>query len=503
MGNIILEFTRKLKLLKVNENNKLDTLQVFSLLYLGIPLFLFFTSWLKLYYAIFFSVCIILPLLIFNYEIKLSRNKYFFKYFIVITIFLVLLGYGEIFPQTHDWDKHNAIFSHLFYNKNKPVYIQYEGIKYFLDYGLGFYIVPSWIASFFNNYYILRWLILINSALGLTLIGLWINRLFSLSVYMVLLVFILGNLGFIDQYLYQYGIGMSGFDAFNSIAQNQFLGNIDRVLQHAMPVFLIFLLLYHNFISKNKNNLYIFYSITIGFFWSPFLFFSIIPILLLSKFSFIKLSIKFIFLAVIPLIIIFIFLVYYYNLHLKVDEITFWIGSKKYLVYRFLNLNLLYTINFLFIYFINKKANFITGFDRNLLILLLVFSELYFHINYGFYHDLWIKSFFLIFLFINILTAKAVQIVWKKISILKKFILILTIVVFSFFPLSLFVYKSSAFFLYEPILKDYNKTLLKTDKEIILEKALYNQSIKEQYPFIIQYLGKPNAISREVMKSDE
>lgn len=464
---------------------------------------LFFISWLKWYYAIFFLACLVLPLFIFNYKLNKSGLKKFFKYFIVFTIFLVLLGYGEVFLQTHDWDKHNAIFSHLFYNKNKPVYIEYKGLKYFLDYGLGFYIVPSWIASFFNNYYILRWLILINSAFGCVLIGLWITRLFKLSIWLILITFILGNFKFIDPYLYFKSIGIVGFDAFNYIAQIQILEQIDRVLQHTIPICLIFLLIYNNIISNYKNNIYVFYLMTLGFFWSPFCLFPIIPILIFNKFSFNELTIRIIYSGIIPIIVVLSFLFFYYNAHCNFGKLNFWIGSKKYLIFRFIILNLYYSINLLFIYFINKKINFINSIDKKIVILLIIFSELYFHISYGFYNDLWLKSYFLIFIFINILTLKAVQVIWIKATKFTKIILVSSIVTFSFFSLSLLFFKSSAFFLKSPILKEYNQILLKKNERISLEKALYNQSMKEKFPFILQYLGIPNKISCELMKSDE
>lgn len=479
-------------------NQKLDTLQIFSLIYLGLPLLLFFISWLKWYYALFFCACILITFFSFKYDFRIKVKLKHFIYFILFTLFLIFLGYGEIFPQSGDWAKHNAIFSELFANWNNPVFHLYNGQKHFLCYGLGFYMLPSWIAGLFNSFFLLQWMILFNSAIGLSLIALWITRIWNIPLWGTLLIFLLASFDWMKDLHYvlkpEYSLGQ-----ISLLADLHFISRIDQTPQHGIPKLLSFLAIFYSLFHERNDYLFAFCIIVFGFFWSPFIVFALLPLVLFIKLKFIKsLFTKTSLKIFLPFVVIFVCLLLYYKAHLPLDKVSLEVSWLKKLIYRCITrYSLTYGLNLLIIFFINWKIKFMKPIEVVLILGFLIINLTYKQINYGFYSDFQAKTSYLIDFILNIYLIKALILYFKNLNWITKSTVCFYLFFLTFVPLTLLYIKISSIYV---TYREWNPFLLSDKRNITLEEALQDCSMENEYPFIKQYLGKKNKSSSILFK---
>ena len=483
----------------------IDTLQFATLLYLGIPLVLFFISWLKWYYAITMVGLLILPILSFSIKVSHNGAKKFGKYFLVFCGFLLLLGYGEVFPQSSDWGKHNAIFSNLYHNWDNPVFISYNGFNYTLCYGLGYYMIPAWIAGLFKSYFLIRWLVLFNSAIGLALIGLWCNRVWHFSLWISVLLFLIGNVDWINDLFWLLKNYSNRWDIFYVIGNLQFLTTIDQTPQHGISIILAFLVIFHQFISTSINFLFCLTIIVLGFFWSPFIIFALLPLVFLVDINqFNRINRELIFWGL-PTVLVSLFLYYYYSLHLSIGKPSFEILSLKKTVYMFVTrYSLLFGIKVLVIFFIHWKMKFLKPLEIRLILSFLLIYIIFKQIHYGFFNDFDGKSTFLILFIMNVYLIRAIILHFSSFNRMLRVVVCLFVFALSFMPLKCIYMKILAF--YSPKYReqfDVNKYLITKGNAIQLENVLKETSEKYNYPFMVQYLGGKTKVSKQVMKRDK
>lgn len=490
---------------KNNSGQTLDMLQFASLLYLGMPLFLFFISWLKWYYALVMVTCLIVPLLSFNYNINLKGVKKFGLYFLVFCGFLLLLGYGEVFPQSGDWGKHNAIFSQLYHSWNQPVYIKYQGTNHILCYGLGFYMIPAWIAGLFKSYFMMRWLILVNSAIGLALIGVWMNRIWKLPIWAIVLVFLIGSIDWFSDIGWFVNNYKNAWDIFYTIGNIQFISILDQTPQHGISIVLVFLAIYYQFTQQSVNFLYCFIIVVFGFLWSPFLIFALLPAIFLININQLKRIDRASFFYGIPVIFVLFFICYYYKLHISADTPSFEILGFKNVVYLFvMRYSLLYGIKLFVIFFIHRKIKFLKPIEFRLILSFLLISIISKQINYGFFNDFEAKCTFLILFILNIYFIKAIMLYFSFSTLFFKMAFCLIVFALSFMPLKVIYMKMLAFRLVKVQKRfDCNVYQLSSDENIGLNEVLQKGTRVHHYPFIVQYLGEINFKGMEVMKANK
>ncbi len=481
-------------------------IQFASLLYLGMPLFLFFISWLKWYYALVMVTCLIVPLLSFNYNINLKGVKKFGLYFLVFCGFLLLLGYGEVFPQSGDWGKHNAIFSQLYHSWNQPILINYKETNHILCYGLGFYMIPSWIAGLFKSYSIIRWLVLINSAIGLSLIGFWLNRIWKLPLWAIVLVYLVGSLNWVGQLEWCLNHYQNGWDIFYNIGNIQFLTVVDQTPQHQIAMQLVLMVFLNQILFKKNQNIYLFFIVVVGFFWSPFIVFALFPLIFFIKINREEiLNFRISLTCFFSILLVGLFLFYYYSLHLKVDSVSSKGLSFKQMVYEFITVySLLYGIPLFFIFLVNYKRSFIKPIEIKLIFSFLIVTIIYKQINYGYYHDFEGKTTFLIFFIFNVFILRLLIQYFLSFKLVPKISIAILIFILTFMPLKIVGFKIYVLNSKELRKKFYNNPdLLSQSENIAIKAVLKNVSEEKNYPFIIQYLGKPNVISNELIKKSK
>jgi len=491
------------RLLNKNTRHPLNTLQFVSLLYLGIPIVLFFVSWLKWYYALCLIILILAPFLNFSIEFSRKGIRKFFTYFLVVGLFLILQGYGEILPQSGDWGKHNAILSQLFNHGNQPVYIPYKGVDHILCYGLGFYMVPVFLAGIFKSYMMMKWLILLNSAIGLTLVGFWANRIWKTPLWAIILVFLLGSLDWIKDlkwFLINYE---SGWDIFYTIGNLQILSTIDQTPQHGIPTFLVFVIILDQLFTETPMYLLCLYILVIGFFWSPFLIFALLPLMVLIKINDLQAQINLpLLLITIPILAVGYFLVCYYQMHIPVGKATLDIPGLKWMIYEFITrYTWIYGIPLAFIFIINWKLHFIRTIEIKLIASFLFISIIYKQVNYGFFNDFEGKTTYLILFILYIYMLKGTILYFSSFNLVSKVAVCFFVFICSFMSLKVIWMKILAFgseTYFERF--DCNVHLLSTKPNIKLENALEKATEVHNYPFIIQYLGEMNTVSSEIFK---
>lgn len=177
-----------------------------SLLYLELPIALFFLFWCKWYISIA-GILIIGYIHFFqskanfkktNNTIKINK-KYLFLVLFIILIWCILGGQGNLYYQSSDWGCRNAIYKKMIFG-TAPYYFE-DGS--FLSYYIGHWIVPSTISKIFiflglsksivwhiGNIILLLWTAL-GISLSFFLVAFYTKADKTFKIFLVLLIFIL------------------------------------------------------------------------------------------------------------------------------------------------------------------------------------------------------------------------------------------------------------------------------------------------------------------------
>lgn len=252
--------------------------------YLYIPLFLFLFGWIKplLSIPVFTLAFLSLAKGIQSYKIfdkqKLDSSVVdTILLFLLIVIFFVFCGHGDLMPQDGDWSKHHAILHDLVEFKWPVIYDDGSMLTYYI----GQYIVPSFIGKIFHSVYIANWALVLWNSLGISIVLQFLIHYLNvkkLSSKIILLFFVLVwggaiNIGAKVYQLLGYGNTYSSYKWLDiSRVRIHFAGNFDALrgaFQHVISPWVaccLFLL------DKNKIENYL----LIG-----------LPLLLTSTFGFV------------------------------------------------------------------------------------------------------------------------------------------------------------------------------------------------------------------------
>lgn len=192
----------------------LNFLKRFSYIYIFLPIILFILGWIKLQISI--PIVILLMILIFhvnkdinkaeNYQIINKKTKWIILG--VMLIFCILAGQGGLFYQSTDHHWRNAIFRDMI-NMKWPVFYDYSNS--YLDYYIGHWIIPAFIAKLFlgfseevawsvGNICLLIW-----TTIGVFLSFIWLSNLIKdkKKIWYALLIFIFfSGMDFIGKILF-------------------------------------------------------------------------------------------------------------------------------------------------------------------------------------------------------------------------------------------------------------------------------------------------------------
>lgn len=172
-------------------------LYFFSYIYLSLPLLVFFATWLKFPYSLFFAVLLcITAYTIYRQHVKPHKflegvRLYHVVLFAISLAWVYFSGTGGFSFQNSDWIKHNAVLSDLT-NNPWPVYYQSEKLEQtFLNYYLGWYIVPSLVGKiFFHNLWITYLSQFVWTTLGIYMVFLWLRRVVDKTKWYLPLMFV-------------------------------------------------------------------------------------------------------------------------------------------------------------------------------------------------------------------------------------------------------------------------------------------------------------------------
>ena len=168
-------------MVKLHKNN---IFSLVTLLYLYIPIVIFFLTWLKPLIGI---PCVLISCLIivagssFLKEEAISWKKlwgFLTISIVVIVAWSLLSGLGGFFQQSYDWQKHNVLLND-FINKQWPVTYDFRGKHGVVSYYIAEYILPGAIGKI-SNFNIAQDFLLLWLVMGLVLLVLniyeWIGK---------------------------------------------------------------------------------------------------------------------------------------------------------------------------------------------------------------------------------------------------------------------------------------------------------------------------------------
>lgn len=275
----------------------LQTLRTISVLYLALPLFVFFFGWLKLPIALLLSLMlaflirrsalILSPLHPFDRhdhtgEIHLSQMQ-IAGMITVALCWIFTSGVGGFGLQNGDYVKHNAILKTLI-ETGWPSVIQDAGVNDRLVYYFGYYLIPAaagkilgWSGAYAVSF---LW-----TTMGLLLAFLWIGLFArSYSIFTYLFFAFCGGLDIVGYFIENQALpGVTDHlewwaSAFQYSSHTTLLY---WVPQHALAAW-IATPLFISSESKAGPSFAPFLSIVLAFFWSPFVAIGIVPFALSS-----------------------------------------------------------------------------------------------------------------------------------------------------------------------------------------------------------------------------
>jgi hypothetical protein len=481
--------------MKTKNKIEISGLEALTILFLGLPLVLFCISWLKWYWALILIIMLLFPQLFFTLKLKSKPNWAFLIIAFLLSMgFCLLMGYGELFPQSGDWGKHNAIFSILYRHWNQPVFLEDSGEKIFLCYGLGFYMVPSWTARFFDSFTSLRWLVLLNASFGIFLVVLWINRIWKINLAWIILIFLLGNFDWIKQLYHALQDHHSlqehedSLQIFWMIGREEFFYGFDQLPQHAIPMLLFFLVCYESFQLNRLNLIIISCLFVYALFWSPFVLVLLLPIgfMIITN---LKLQIKWMSLLVsLSMSVVMVFLAFYYAANLSESDLHWNLPhSFKQSYHLIANHILWFGLAFGTILWFGK--NVLSPLEKKLIWVMTSFLLLVSLLHFGYFNDLSGKGvyipFFVLNLFLVLVTIRLIKkSSWKK-NVMIGFLAIAALMPSKIVTMKIIVMAHKSLFDRFPP----NSYLLHKYTGLTLKQVLEEMTIKHGYPFYNQYKG--------------
>lgn len=265
----------------------------FGLIYLSLPLFIFFIGFLKPVFSISFSVILGLVLLkLFNskdFVFKISR-KAVVLIFIFSFIIVLIAGIGDIyFASTSDWLKHYLVIRDLMFFKWPVEY----GVSYLLPdttltYYIGYYLVPALIGKVGFNWEIVRLSVYFYTVfgvfIGLSIIWIILKNKKFVSMVVFLLFGGLDVLGYflVHGFFQKIGLHFEGWTEAKMQFSSMFT-LLSWVPQHFIPGLIIVPLLFNEITHKNRLDTIVAY-ISLTALWSVFTCFGLILFIPISIF---------------------------------------------------------------------------------------------------------------------------------------------------------------------------------------------------------------------------
>ncbi|CNE52500.1 Uncharacterised protein [Yersinia rohdei] len=263
-----------------------------SLVYLGLPVFIFFACFAKVWIG--FSAIIILSYILYKIikrtQWKLDGNiKLLFLVFAISSIWVLLSGGLFGVSQNYDWVKHNAILNVLSHN-SWPVNTENGNMRYYL----GWYLTPALVMKLFNG----NGGILISSIwslIGVVLFfwGVISNIKSKLNASIVILTFIFfsgaDNVGYlITKFQVDLPLHFEWWAGWIEYASNT--TSLFWVQQHAIPGWIGITILLKRLDSNNLQGGLLAMLLIFIAFWSPFVAVGLLPFVLpiLSRFGLYK-----------------------------------------------------------------------------------------------------------------------------------------------------------------------------------------------------------------------
>lgn len=156
-------------------------LNIITIIYLYLPVFLFVFTWVKWYVAAAVTA-LLLPAVIRMVRdyVKDSRQELRIStgtccaVVILILVFSYYMGYTGGAPQNADWNKHNAIL-HDLTTRKWPVYYETRENS-MLTYYIAQYLVPSLFGKLCGSFSVTQWTLYLWNAIGLLLVVLHLFR---------------------------------------------------------------------------------------------------------------------------------------------------------------------------------------------------------------------------------------------------------------------------------------------------------------------------------------
>lgn len=163
--------------------HKVNILSLITLLYLYVPIIVFFLFWLKPLVGIPCALisCWISIRCSFSKKKSIKLRKIWLFLLLAVCIIVVwalLSGLGGFFQQSYDWQKHNVLLND-FINKSWPVTYDFNGKHGVVSYYVAEYILPG-IVGKISNFNVAQDFLLLWMILGLVLLVLaiytWIGK---------------------------------------------------------------------------------------------------------------------------------------------------------------------------------------------------------------------------------------------------------------------------------------------------------------------------------------
>ena len=255
----------------------IQTLKIFTILYLLIPSILFLLTWIHLWIGIPFVLFITFYTWKTFQGSEFSTNEFPIPLQNILLCLLIsislnyILGIGEFRPQTYDFQANNFKYYDLITN-NLPVY--YAEQKTYLCYYTGYYLPSALLAKVFGietcRYFSFVW-----SAFGMGLVFLWIStftRKNAVGLLVIVLLFsntwlvikLLIDFKYFQEYLQPYYIQLNQF----KLITLPLIKNYAWATQHTIPACLGVCILIENFRYKTDLK-YLLLMLLSTMFWSP------------------------------------------------------------------------------------------------------------------------------------------------------------------------------------------------------------------------------------------
>lgn len=305
-----------------------------SILYLALPVAIFFAGWLQPFYAIVAVIILLIGLFFYFKRLQINSDSFsFVKHrYLLIGIVLVVIGWVTLsnigLPgenhQTSDFNKHNAVLSDLT-TYGWPVVYEKDSGNATLVYYIAYYLPAATAGKLFHSTDVAEMSLLPWTILGVILVLYWIFRLLKrVSLGTVILFILFAGIDIVGQLLLRnseisvYILNIfSHIEGYASIIGANYQGNTSLLFwapQHAIPAWLIAGIVITSLVERNYG-LPIFFVLAIGILWSPMVIIGALPlavayVLLMTKkrkFKTILHPVN----TVIPLFIVAIFALYF------------------------------------------------------------------------------------------------------------------------------------------------------------------------------------------------